>query len=58
MRKRKAFINLKGKVDTKEMPAIEYIDENYFKRLKHQRSKIKELLDKVAKKHKKGGSTS
>ena len=52
------FFDLKGKVDTKETPAIEYIDNEYFKRLKHHKSKIKELLDKVSKKHEKGGSTN
>ena len=52
MKNRKAFINLKGEVDSREIPSIEYIDENYSERLKNQRSRIKELLNKVDKKHK------
>jgi DNA-binding protein len=44
MQSKKAFIKLDGKIGEKEMPCVEYIDNNYIKNMEMQKIKIKELL--------------
>jgi hypothetical protein len=42
----KAFVKLNGKVGSKEIPGIEYIDKNYDEKLQQQQKELKALLSK------------
>jgi len=55
MKSRKAFIDIKGKVKTKEMPAIESNDDKYLDRMKRQKDQLNEILNKLNEKDNKSG---
>ena len=44
MKSKKAFINLDGKVQEKEQPCIEYVDNRYLEESEKQKSRVKTLL--------------
>jgi hypothetical protein len=44
MKSQKAYIKLNGEVGEKELPCVEYVDNNYLKNIEKQKNKINEIL--------------
>jgi hypothetical protein len=44
MKSQKAYIKLNGEVGEKELPCVEYVDNNYLKNIEKQKNKINEIV--------------
>jgi hypothetical protein len=44
MKSKKAFIKLNGEVGEKELPCVEYVDNNFLNRIENQKQEINKIL--------------